>query len=105
MKSTGKVFSPDAKDVTLTINGKQISAANLSYAPNTYLWEVHIDDSVVVTVVKSGESGGTSFTEPDYYPIIRRTRTLRPLPHPPRPPPAATRATPPPRPRTRPRCR
>ena len=35
MKSTGKVFSPDAKDVTLTINGKQISAANLPYAPNT----------------------------------------------------------------------
>ena len=68
MKSTGKVFSPDAKDVTLTINGKQISAANLTYAPNTYLWEVHIDDSVVVTVVKSGESGGTSFIEPDYYP-------------------------------------
>ena len=69
MKSTGKVFSPDAKDVTLTINGKQISAANLPYAPNTYLWEVHIDDSVVVTVVKSGESGGgTSFIEPDYYP-------------------------------------
>ncbi len=68
MKSTGKVFSPDAKDVTLTINGKQISAANLPYAPNTYLSEVHIDDSVVVTVVKSGESGGTSFIEPDYYP-------------------------------------
>ena len=68
MKSTGKVFSPDAKDVTLTINGKQISAANLPYDPNTYLWEVHIDDSVVVTVVKSGESGGTSFIEPDYYP-------------------------------------
>lgn len=69
MKSTGKVFSPDAKDVTLTINGKQISAANLPYAPNTYLWEVHIDDSVVVTVVKSGESGGNpSFIEPDYYP-------------------------------------
>ena len=69
MKSTGKVFSPDAKDVTLTINGKQISAANLPYDPNTYLWEVHIDDSVVVTVVKSGESGGNpSFIEPDYYP-------------------------------------
>ena len=69
MKSTGKVFSPDAKDVTLTINGKQISAANLPYDPNTYLSEVHIDDSVVVTVVKSGESGGgTSFIEPDYYP-------------------------------------
>ena len=69
MKSTGKVFSPDAKDVTLTINGKQISAANLPYDPNTYLSEVHIDDSVVVTVVKSGESGGNpSFIEPDYYP-------------------------------------
>ena len=69
LKSTGKVFSPDAKDVTLTINGKQISAANLPYAPNTYLWEVHIDDSVVVTVVKSGESGGNpSFIEPDCYP-------------------------------------
>ena len=69
LKSTGKVFSPDAKDVTLTINGKQISAANLPYAPNTYLSEVHIDDSVVVTVVKSGESGGNpSFIEPDYYP-------------------------------------
>ena len=69
LKSTGKVFSPDAKDVTLTINGKQISAANLPYNPNTYLSEVHIDDSVVVTVVKSGESGGNpSFIEPDYYP-------------------------------------
>ena len=69
MKNTGKVFSPDAKDVTLTINGKQISAANLPYDPNTYPSEVHIDDSVVVTVVKSGESGGgTSFIEPDYYP-------------------------------------
>ena len=69
MKNTGKVFSPDAKDVTLTINGKQISAANLPYDPNTYPSEVHIDDSVVVTVVKSGESGGNpSFIEPDYYP-------------------------------------
>ena len=68
MKNTGKVFSLDAKDVTLTINGKQISAANLPYDPNTYPSEVHIDDSVVVTVVKSGESGGTSFIEPDYYP-------------------------------------
>ena len=79
MKSTGKVFSPDAKDVTLTINGKQISAANLSYAPNTYLWEVHIDDSVVVTVVKSGESGGgTSLIEPDYYPDYAENEDVAP---------------------------
>ena len=78
MKSTGKVFSPDAKDVTLTINGKQISAANLTYAPNTYLWEVHIDDSVVVTVVKSGESGGTSFIEPDYYPDYSENEDVAP---------------------------
>ena len=79
MKSTGKVFSPDAKDVTLTINGKQISAANLSYAPNTYLWEVHIDDSVVVTVVKSGESGGNpSFIEPDYYPDYAENEDVAP---------------------------
>ena len=79
MKSTGKVFSPDAKDVTLTINGKQISAANLPYAPNTYLWEVHIDDSVVVTVVKSGESGGgTSFIEPDYYPDYAENEDVAP---------------------------
>ena len=78
MKSTGKVFSPDAKDVTLTINGKQISAANLPYAPNTYLWEVHIDDSVVVTVVKSGESGGTSFIEPDYYPDYSENEDVAP---------------------------
>ena len=78
MKSTGKVFSPDAKDVTLTINGKQISAANLPYDPNTYLWEVHIDDSVVVTVVKSGESGGTSFIEPDYYPDYAENEDVAP---------------------------
>ena len=79
MKSTGKVFSPDAKDVTLTINGKQISAANLTYAPNTYLWEVHIDDSVVVTVVKSGESGGNpSFIEPDYYPDYAENEDVAP---------------------------
>ena len=78
MKSTGKVFSPDAKDVTLTINGKQISAANLPYDPNTYLWEVHIDDSVVVTVVKSGESGGTSFIEPDYYPDYSENEDVAP---------------------------
>ena len=78
MKNTGKVFSPDAKDVTLTINGKQISAANLPYAPNTYLWEVHIDDSVVVTVVKSGESGGTSFIEPDYYPDYSEDEDVAP---------------------------
>ena len=79
MKSTGKVFSPDAKDVTLTINGKQISAANLPYAPNTYLSEVHIDDSVVVTVVKSGESGGNpSFIEPDYYPDYAENEDVAP---------------------------
>ena len=79
MKSTGKVFSPDAKDVTLTINGKQISAANLTYAPNTYLSEVHIDDSVVVTVVKSGESGGNpSFIEPDYYPDYSENEDVAP---------------------------
>ena len=79
MKSTGKVFSPDAKDVTLTINGKQISAANLPYDPNTYLWEVHIDDSVVVTVVKSGESGGNpSFIEPDYYPDYSENEDVAP---------------------------
>ena len=78
MKNTGKVFSPDAKDVTLTINGKQISAANLPYAPNTYLSEVHIDDSVVVTVVKSGESGGTSFIEPDYYPDYSENEDVAP---------------------------
>ena len=79
MKSTGKVFSPDAKDVTLTINGKQISAANLPYDPNTYLWEVHIDDSVVVTVVKSGESGGNpSFIEPDYYPDYAENEDVAP---------------------------
>ena len=79
MKSTGKVFSPDAKDVTLTINGKQISAANLPYAPNTYLWEVHIDDSVVVTVVKSGESGGNpSLIEPDYYPDYAENEDVAP---------------------------
>ena len=79
MKSTGKVFSPDAKDVTLTINGKQISAANLPYVPNTYLWEVHIDDSVVVTVVKSGESGGNpSFIEPDYYPDYAENEDVAP---------------------------
>ena len=78
MKSTGKVFSPDAKDVTLTINGKQISAANLPYDPNTYLWEVHIDDSVVVTVIKSGESGGTSFIEPDYYPDYAENEDVAP---------------------------
>ena len=79
LKSTGKVFSPDAKDVTLTINGKQISAANLPYNPNTYLSEVHIDDSVVVTVVKSGESGGNpSFTEPDYYPDYSENESVAP---------------------------
>ena len=79
MKSTGKVFSPDAKDVTLTINGKQISAANLPYDPNTYLSEVHIDDSVVVTVVKSGESGGNpSFIEPDYYPDYAENEDVAP---------------------------
>ena len=79
MKNTGKVFSPDAKDVTLTINGKQISAANLPYAPNTYLSEVHIDDSVVVTVVKSGESGGNpSFIEPDYYPDYAENEDVAP---------------------------
>ena len=79
MKSTGKVFSPDAKDVTLTINGKQISAANLPYAPNTYPSEVHIDDSVVVTVVKSGESGGNpSFIEPDYYPDYAENEDVAP---------------------------
>ena len=79
MKNTGKVFSPDAKDVTLTINGKQISAANLPYDPNTYPSEVHIDDSVVVTVVKSGESGGNpSFIEPDYYPDYAENEDVAP---------------------------
>ena len=79
MKSTGKVFSPDAKDVTLTINGKQISAANLPYDPNTYPSEVHIDDSVVVTVVKSGENGGNpSFIEPDYYPDYAENEDVAP---------------------------
>ena len=78
MKSTGKVFSANAKDVTLTINGKQISAANLPYDPNTYPSEVHIDDSVVVTVVKSGESGGTSFIEPDYYPDYSENESVAP---------------------------
>ena len=69
LKSTGKFFSANAEDVTLTINGKQISAANLPYDHTSSY--VHIDDSVIVTVVKpgdSGESGNTSFTEPDYYP-------------------------------------
>ena len=79
MKNTGKVFSPDAKDVTLTINGKQISAANLPYDPNTYPSEVHIDDSVVVTIVKSGESGGNpSFIEPDYYPDYAENEDVAP---------------------------
>ena len=79
MKSTGKVFSANAKDVTLTINGKQISAANLPYDPNTYPSEVHIDDSVVVTVVKSGESGGgTSFIEPNYYPDDSENESVAP---------------------------
>ena len=78
MKNTGKVFSLVDKDVTLTINGKQISAANLPYDPNTYPSEVHIDDSVVVTVVKSGESGGTSFIEPDYYPDYSENEDVAP---------------------------
>ena len=67
MKSTGKVFCANAVDVTLTINGKQISAANLPYYYTSSY--VHVDDSMIVTAVKPGDSGGNpSYIEPSYYP-------------------------------------
>ena len=64
-----KFFS--AKDqASLTVNGKAVSLDNASYnvTLENDLPVLNVDEAISVVASAPGESGGTSFIEPDYYP-------------------------------------